>query len=769
MKTLYNYLKDTDFLLALSKEQNLEHFVKIIVLNFQEKPIREIQGRVTGGNVNIAGNSAVRRTANLSVFISEKDASYMEVNGIFSLNKKVKIEIGLTNVGYDRYAEHDIFWFPIGVYVISSLSTSHGTSGTTASMQLKDKMALLNGDCGGVIPASTVFHEYEELDPETGEYYIKRPTIVQIIREVVNHFGGEQLGKIIISDIDNRIKKVMKWTQSFPLYQYGNAAEGEMLLTCNKLHDDNETDESKLPLRVFEAGDDVGYVYTDFYFPGELIGDAGATVCTILDQIKNTLGNFEYFYDLDGNFIFREIKNYINTTKATVDLENLHQNDYIVNKRNGRAAYVFDNSEIITSYSNNPQYAQIKNDFIVWGLRESVEGKKLPIRYHLAIDTKPQPGNTYSCYYVEGSDKIVKAKLPIEYNSSKQFPKVGETERIYKDNSTNKVYLWDSENEYRYPAKSATATNCEVPFEEVETVEGVDGAPNKYYFISYYHYLNTRAERIAALQKELNESKNRYNKLSAEDKEKEKNAYEVEWSNYQQQINDLKQEPLTGSEKVAVTTTDWRTELYLSGAASTRFGTDSNYYYTELANEWPKLYDIQKGVFYDDVLKYPSEIDYYLDFIDSQAAISEFSVSNIGRRTKVINDDKINCIFEPEIPNYILIESGQTDTNAAMAECASKHESFVLVSSDVFGGLAMGGSHNSAYNMIRDLLYQYTQYNETISLQMLPMYFLEPNIRITVRDAESGIFGDYVINSISLPLDVSGQMSLSCAKALERI
>ena len=31
-----------------------------------------------------------------------------------------------------------------------------------------------------------------------------------IIREVVNHFGGEQLSKIIISDVPSRIKKVMK-------------------------------------------------------------------------------------------------------------------------------------------------------------------------------------------------------------------------------------------------------------------------------------------------------------------------------------------------------------------------------------------------------------------------------------------------------------------------------------------------------------------------------------------------------------------------------
>ena len=29
------------------------------------------------------------------------------------------------------------------------------------------------------------------------------------------------------------------------------------------------------------------------------------SVDTILSKIKNTLGNYEYFYDIDGNFVFQ--------------------------------------------------------------------------------------------------------------------------------------------------------------------------------------------------------------------------------------------------------------------------------------------------------------------------------------------------------------------------------------------------------------------------------------------------------------------------------
>ena len=48
----------------------------------------------------------------------------------------------------------------------------------------------------------------------------------------------------------------------------------------------------------------MGYIYTNFVYPGELIGNAGSTITEILDKIKNTLGNYEYFYDIEGNFHF---------------------------------------------------------------------------------------------------------------------------------------------------------------------------------------------------------------------------------------------------------------------------------------------------------------------------------------------------------------------------------------------------------------------------------------------------------------------------------
>jgi len=77
-------------------------------------------------------------------------------------------------------------------------------------------MALLNGECGGSFPASVIFHEIE--DVINGQTIIRNPTIYQIIIELVNHFGQIPLDKIIISDVDERIKQVVQWIGSYPVY-----------------------------------------------------------------------------------------------------------------------------------------------------------------------------------------------------------------------------------------------------------------------------------------------------------------------------------------------------------------------------------------------------------------------------------------------------------------------------------------------------------------------------------------------------------------------
>lgn len=666
---IYEYLKNSAFLKKMDEMPLKEQFVKIIILDFLENPITEIQGKVTSGSINLNGSSAVRRTANLNMVADDANNDVRSINNLLSINKKIKLEIGFTNMTSD-YQQYPIIWFPLGVYVIITPSIVHNNTGINISLQLKDKMCLLNGECGGTLPASITFHETSYED-DKGNTIIERIKVYNLIQELVNHWGKEQLGKIIISDIDTRIKKVMKWKGSTPLYMGTIASENEVQydVTTNL---ETAKQQWGTAFKTYETQQDVGYIYTDFVYTDDLIGNAGDSVCTILDKIKSYLGNYEYFYDIDGNFIFQEIKNYLNTSKVTVDIQNLSNSDYLTDFSNGKSVYTFDESKLNTSFTMNPQYNIIKNDYIVWGIRTTSDKTKIPIRYHLAIDKKPQIGNTYTVYLYDDNG-ITKAKKLIEYDNLNDFPLKGTYGLYYLDKATQKVYTW------------------------------ING------------YIEQTKGKIKT-----------------------------------------------------IVTKDWRTELYLAGINASNLGLDSNDYYSELQNEWPRLYDLEKQEFKESALNDPTSINYFLDFIDSTAAISELSINNIGKRSKVISNNDINCIFASEIPNLILIEKGKEDTAEKVQECQAAGQDFIQVSSTIYAQLSGGGQSYPAYSQVRELLYQYTNYNESISMSAIPVYYLEPNNRITVRDDSSKIYGDYVIKTITLPLDISGTMNIQATKALER-
>jgi len=59
--------------------------------------------------------------------------------------------------------------------------------------------------------------------------------------------------------------------------------------------------------------------------------------------------------------------------------------------------------------------------------------------------------------------------------------------------------------------------------------------------------------------------------------------------------------------------------------------------------------------------------------------------------------------------------------------------------------------------------------NETIQLSSIPIYYLEPNTRVSVKDNVIGINGDYMIQSISLPLDIDSLMNISAYKCQQKL
>ena len=679
----FPYLKDSAFLKRFDQLKIKQQLVKIVVLNFNQEPIQQIQGKVTGGNLSLDGSSAMRRTGNVNLIADQYENDLTTTRNLLSINKKIELLVGFINTT-GEYTNYDVLWFPQGIYMIINPNISHSGDGINISLTLHDKMANLNGECGGTLPASVVFDTVEDID-EQGNIVLTKPTIFQIIQQVVHHFGNEQIGKILISDVDNQIKQTVRWTGATPLYLLSLPSQDQGVTYT---FDTNyftlaqaAQNAGYLPADTiipFNYGQDVGYIYTDFVYPNELISNAGDTVVTILDQIRDTLGNYQYFYDINGNFIFRQIKNYLNKSYATVLLNETNMQDYLVDYTTGKSVYEFNDGNLITSYSNSPQYQQIKNDFIIWGKKKTITGQELPIRYHLAIDRKPAVGNTYDVFFfADPDDGITKAKKPLKFSSRSAFPEKGEIGLYYLAEDTGIIYTWDND----------------------PLIQNYKVTP-----------------------------------------------YSIE----------------------QITTADWRTELYMRGVDNQPLGLDSNYYFPELKNEWTKLYDIKGNTRSDNLPGFRTQVDYFLDFIDSPTAIDQFSVENIGRRTTVLVDDTINCIFMPDHPDIILLQSAARDISQQRDRCEERKQEYSQIEQNIYSMLMIGGALKPAIDEIRRELYQYTNYNEQVSINVLPIYYLEPNSRITIKDIASGINGDYIIKSINLPLDINSTMSVSCTKAVER-
>lgn len=686
-------LKDASFLRKLDLENIKTFYVKILVLDKNELPLRAIEGRVSAGSISIDGSSSIRRSGSITFVAEEKENDLTDVDNLLSMNKKIKILIGIENLIDNNYDK--IIWFNQGIFIIANPSISHNTNSVNINLQFKDKMCLLNGECGGNLPTSVTFNEYDQIvgyqeigydkeiskaypgEPNTYTVYGFRYTInnqmtymmwdtskgwyessydnvgnrvtvqqrvFDIIQTLVCNYGGEDIAKIIIEDVPLELRSSVRYTGSGTLYYN---SETDMYT-----QDSEVAAASAGTWIAYDFNEDCGYIYTDFTYPGQLVSSIGDNVCSVLDKIKSTLGNYEYFYDIDGNFIFRQVKNYLNTQYEPVQpvdkSYSLASNGSIISEDNyyvdfsnkSQSIYTFDEgSALISSYSNSPSYTNIKNDFHIWG--KNADGYS--IHYHLAIKEKPiAPFSTW--------------QVVAEMDDSNQY--------------TGKIHL-AAANEIGYP----------------------------------------------------------------------------------------------------YTPTDWRAELYLQGLEKKSMQQRPDIYEQELLDLFDSIYNMREQKFKSDLVNHPNDLQYWFDYIEPLNELHDISVDAVGPKVFSYQQDKIKKLYDTEIPSVVMIDAGSSAISRAsmIAKCEGEGQAYSNVTSQIYKSVSLGTVGYSAQETARDLLYKYTDYTAAISITSIPIYYLDANARITVQDRAAGIYGDYVVKTISLPLDAKSTMSISATRALERV
>ena len=631
---------DRDFLRALDKARVRTHYAKIELLDFNELPIAEIQGKITAGSISVNSSSAIRRTLTMTMAVDNTTVDITNTENQISINKKIKVAVGIKNP-LSRWIQTygEIIWFPQGIYVISSVNSTRNTNSWTLSITAKDKMCCLDGSAGGTLPAMIIFHE-RYVEQDDGSILIEHPILRQIIYEAVNHYGGEAPEKIFINDLDDQVKMLVKYDGYKTLYF------NEDFTSCSYIQDVNH-------MYPIVTGMDAGYEMTDFTYPGELVLNAGDTVVTLLNKIIEVLGNYEFFYDIDGNFVFQEIKNYVNNQSPLNQIEtaeqylpNLPARDYVRIYNNQQTAYQLTDLDTAAAITQQPKYDNIKNDFYVWGKTIT----ETEIRYHLSIDAKP---------LLELANQ----------------------------------YMWINSLGY-------------YEFTETNTSPGVD-----------YTLLSPKCD-------------------------------------------------------------EWREELYrqaLVAKTTSGFGSGNNYYYEELLTEWRKLYDPGKSEWNTtnhwnpDVYDNPDKLDFWLDFIDTDTDLGKYSIGQIGRRTKVVNNNDIKTIYNKEVPDIIFIPTDAPNKSALIDHYNSIGQKYFQLNSQFENFFSISATGASCYDEIRELLYQYLNYHTTISITCVPIYYLDANNLIYVEDKKSGIIGNYQITQFTLPLTYNGTMNISATEVFVRI
>jgi len=811
------YLKDTSFLRELDRNSNKFFYVKVIVLDMNEKPISAIEGRVqSGASINIDGSSAVRRTANLSFVALEEENDLTNVDNLLSINKKISIEVGIENNFPNRY-DDEIFWFPQGIFVIVNPNISHSTSGCTISLTCKDKMCLLNGECGGNLPASITFHEYDQilgsqtvssfsditepnnrtvyvfsspvsLNGESSQYWqwsktrsyftssedmIGKPfhepnLIYDIIQTLVCNYGGEGISNIIINDVPLEIKQLIRNDSSGSVFY--KPATGEYSI------DQSLSTDTSGDWLEFEPGEDCGYVYTDFVYPGELISGIGENICSVLDKIKNTLGNYEYFYDIDGNFVFQEIRNYLNVAYIPTQMEKStallkytsevfeHSLDNIdqLKSNQERKNFILD---VINNMSSSPVISNSSIQVINDKLTLVLDGKKVDLNEFATGVLKLNNSDIYS---IDGK-KLIVNQSKIETINNSFFSKTDKNYDIiypsvtggydkftisYIDSAwkeADNLYIIDKNNylvDYDSNKKSVYDFNIEDGL-----ITSFSNTPN---------YTNVKNDFHIWGKNESNNNAIHYH-LAIKEKPKVMNEYKVVLT----EDNQLK---IDNDNGIAYTPTDWRVEIYLRGRDKESRQQRPDIYEQEILDMLPTIYEFKNengnivGHYKEDVSK-ANSLTYFIDYLEPVNDLYDCSIDLIGSRLYSYQQDKIIKLYNKDVPNIIIVNRDGDN----ISRCAAEGQPYSNIDGTIYSNLSIGTIGYSAQEVARDLMYQYTDYNNSITFQCIPIYYLEPNTRITVNDKKANIYGDYIIERITRPLDGQGTMSITATRALERI
>ena len=625
----------------------------------------------------------------------------------------------------------------------------------------------------------TLYEAYENVKK-------RQVPIREIIKEAVHAYAKEPYQNIIIKDLDEYGLEQLTYKGDVPLYALYDTRVGQFtqililsdtdaakkfrpeeneegvskpfqFMTLNTFMNDLKSfsdyipKESNITYKVMKIkyGQDVGYRLTDLTYAGELISKPGETLTSVFDKIKQMLGNFEYFYDLNGRFVFQKKPNYIQTTFSQI-VKNEDESYINYGNSNSKFSFNFEGNKLISSFQNNPTLNNVTNDYSIWGKRKTLSGAEKKIHLRYAIDKKP-------VYYKNLKNEIYITK---EYQGEKtnEMKNVDWRELIYQmalDYFAGQG--WSEENPF------TSENNQQITSPDYFLYEV--GRRNLDYYPSGYTGYEQYYTDLQGFWRELYNPNPEPKPLYTNPSYKLINTKRYEWI-----------EPVLY---------DYEVQYYFH-----KDNLDENDLLKKKYDDYNIPENSEKFGWNINVFDHPETLDFWFDFLESDFELAQFSVPQLGPRSKVSEESDVSAIDYGQVPDLIFYTATTkknvsykdkdgieyTKEVAVCDEAKLAHEinentgyTFIYLPTGYSQFFDISSRKASLKDKLDELLYQNSYCIENITITAIPIYYLEPNTRIFVQDKETNIEGEYIINRLTIPLNYNGTMSITANKAPQRI
>ena len=683
----------------------------------------------------------------------------------------------------------------------------------------------------------------EKYTDENGYEHKEQRSIHYMIREMIHSFGNEPLHNIIIRDLAESGLELLSYNGHGDIYifrdnngEYTNilfdgdvlryTRDGAQPIKVNELNyyqlapnadnklatwvKNNPDDDPKHAYQVVKCsyGESAGYRTCELVWPDAegLVANPGDTITSVLDKIVKTFGDYEYFYDVEGHFIFQKKLTYINTSWNNM-ITHEEDDTYIESEKiQSQYAYSFTDSKLISSFRNTPKIDRLKNDYTIWGKKKGITGVEIDIHSRYGIQSKPKKYTNFNgdTYWSTAGD-IEYQKRPNPNGLSEDWWAVDDWAEFYKlytghypegmigtyctsgkvNIDLNTMFGIADEKDikeyygYGYIAEGSYGKwfeDWETEQHQTYVFDVLPGDKGLGYLGHYggcsHHYsyfLNLKNQHVTCyIYKPLLPSQDLHSGLV------------VDWREI---IYQMAQDYMIHSHD-----DDFEIVLARNNPEYERGITGYEQYYTDLLAFWRLIYDNtskdSETYFVGETLD-PQEVEYYgwaravvtdpsslifwFDLLDPAGGyLQKYSISAIGSRPKVINDTKVKSIVYKEVPTLIYLSQQQYDELKKANQLVSGY-TYVPMPEVFQNYFKISTQGKSAQQVLDESLYECAFLNEKVNLQSIPIYHLEPNVKVYIQDDKSGIQGDYIIEKIQIPLDYSGKMSIEATRAPVRL